>query len=54
MALSGESFEADWLQIRTRLVAEKIAERRNCAATPRDYMDGYVPGGRSENITPQR
>lgn len=48
---SPESFEADWPAIRASLAAEKIAERRNRAASPRDYMDGYVPGGRSENIT---
>jgi hypothetical protein len=49
---SPESFEADWPAIRAALAAEKMAERRNRAASPRVYMDGYVPGGRSENITP--
>jgi hypothetical protein len=39
-----------WPQIRALLVAEKIAERCNRAVSPRVYMDGYVPGGRSENI----
>jgi hypothetical protein len=48
---SPESFEADWPAIRARLAAEKIAERRNRAANPRLYIDGYVPGGCSENIT---
>jgi hypothetical protein len=48
---SPESFEDDWPQIRARLAADKIAARRNRAASPRDYMDGYVAGGRSENMT---
>jgi hypothetical protein len=39
-----------WPQIRACLAAEKIAERRNRAGSPRVYMDGYVPGGRSEDI----
>jgi hypothetical protein len=30
--------------------AEREAEQR--AASPRVYIDGYVPGGRSENIAP--
>ena len=37
--------------IRARLAAEKIAERHKRAASPRLYMDGYVPGRRSEKIT---
>jgi hypothetical protein len=49
---SPETFEADWPAIRARLAAEKITERRNRAASPRLYMDSYVPGGSSENITP--
>jgi hypothetical protein len=40
-----------WLQIRARLAAEKIAERRKRAVSPHDYMDGYVPGGHSEDIS---
>jgi hypothetical protein len=32
-----------------RLAADKIAERRNRAASPRDHVDGCVAGGRSEN-----
>jgi hypothetical protein len=49
---SPESFETGRPSIRARLAAEKIAERRNRAANPHVYMDGYVPGGRSENIAP--
>jgi hypothetical protein len=38
---------------RARQGADKIAERRNRAASPRsDPVDGYVLGGRSETITP--
>jgi hypothetical protein len=33
-----------------RLAADKIAARRDRAASARDYIDGYGPGGRSENI----
>jgi hypothetical protein len=44
--------EVSWPQIRTSLVADKIAARRNRAATARDHVDGYVPGGRCENINP--
>ena len=36
------------------LTLEQIAERRQRAASPRVYIHGYVPGGRSENITPPR
>jgi hypothetical protein len=50
-AFSPESFETDWPAIRARLAAENIAQRRSRAASPRVYMDAYVPGGRSENIT---
>ena len=51
-----DQLEGGWPQVRVRLVAEKIAEkfveRRNRAASPRIYMDGYELGGRSENVTP--
>ena len=49
---SPESFEDAWPQIRARLAADKIAERRNRAASPRDHVDGCVPGCRSENVAP--
>jgi hypothetical protein len=29
--------------------ANKIAARRNRAASPRDHVDGYLSGGRSED-----
>ena len=32
--------------------ADKIVARRNRAASPRHYRDGYVPGCRSASITP--
>jgi hypothetical protein len=35
---------------RSGLAVEKITERRSYDANLRVYMDGYVPGGRSENI----
>jgi hypothetical protein len=38
-----EQPEGGWPQVRARLVAEKIVERRNRAASPRLYMDGSVP-----------
>ncbi|HET6659802.1 MAG TPA: hypothetical protein VFH16_07805, partial [Rubrobacter sp.] len=34
-----------------RLAADKLAARRNRAVSPHDYMDSYVPGGRSEKLT---
>jgi hypothetical protein len=34
-------------QIRARLTAEMVAERRNRAASPRFYLDGCASGGRS-------
>jgi len=37
--------------MRARLRADKIAARRNRAASPRDYVNDYVPGGRSEEFT---
>ena len=50
---SPESFEADWPVIRARLAANKIAERRRLATSPRSCIDGCVPGGRSQNATPR-
>jgi hypothetical protein len=35
---------------RSGLAVEKITERGSHDANLRVYMDGYVPGGRSENI----
>ena len=52
VTLQPENVEADRSQIRTRLGVEKIAERRSPVVTPRDYMGGSVPRGRSENISP--
>ncbi|HET7270451.1 MAG TPA: hypothetical protein VFI90_05125 [Rubrobacter sp.] len=49
---SPETFEADWPTIRARLAANKIAEHRRLAASPRDYVGGYVPSGLSEHSTP--
>ena len=39
-------------QFRARPATDKIAARRNLAASPRDHVDGCVAGGHSENITP--
>jgi hypothetical protein len=53
MPLSPENVETDRSQIQTRLAADKIAERRKRVARSPLYVDAaYVPGGRSENITP--
>jgi hypothetical protein len=49
---SNDQPDADWPQMRSRLAADKIAVRRHRTSSSRDHMDGHVPGGRSENITP--
>jgi hypothetical protein len=44
--------EADRLQLRARLAADKVAARRRPCRQHRVHVDGYVPGGRSESVTP--
>jgi hypothetical protein len=39
-------------RLKASLSAEQIVEWRDRAASPRDHVDGCVPGGRSENGQP--
>ena len=54
VTLSSENVETDRSTIRTRLTAEKIAERRKRASSPRVYMDGSLPGGQSVSSSQPR
>ena len=38
--------------IRARIAFCELPERKSRIACPRIYMDSYLPGGRSENVTP--
>lgn len=49
----GENVVPERCVIRARLAANKIAERRRLATSPRSCIDGRVPGGRSQNATPR-
>ena len=37
-------------KILSRIAVCELPEFRHRAASPRDYVGGYVPGGRSENV----
>jgi len=49
--VANHDYNTDYDSLKIGFIRKKIAERRNCAASPRDYMDGYVPDVRSEDIS---